>query len=520
MISLARGFIAKKDGRNAMLSLNEALRSNPRNVEATRLMAELTEAAGLPASLIWRGRVVELNPGSTDDRLALARAAIGAHDLISATNALAGVSETGKSTVGFHNLAGGLAAMMGRQEEAQAHFLEASRLQPTNPAPQLNLAVMRLHSTNDMVLNEARTALGRLRSHPSVRCQAIRELVGDAARFNRTNDALALSKELIQQTNCLFTDHLLRLDVLRASKAPEFKPALQALQLEAATNALKTTGLASWEIAKLGPAEGLAWLQSLPAASRTNQAVALLTADCFSLLKDWRNLQASVQRQNWGDLEFVRHAYLARAMRGQDLTSSAKTEWEQAFKMASAREQTLVMLLRLAGQWNWRSEGEDLLWSIVNQYPNERWAVQALTQALYLGGRTRPLMGLFSQQAKTHPSDLAIKNNLATAALLLEAKEFNPHELAREVFTKAPTNASFASTYAYSLLVQKKPADALRLMEQFSSKDLENPAIAGYYGVILQASGNREKARQYLDLALKSLLLPEERKLFEKARGT
>jgi hypothetical protein len=49
---------------------------------------------------------------------------------------------------------------------------------------------------------------------------------------------------------------------------------------------------------------------------------------------------------------------------------------------------------------------------------------------------------------------------------------------------------------------------------------LENPAIAGYYGVILQASGNREKARQYLDLALKSLLLPEERKLFEKARGT
>jgi hypothetical protein len=57
-------------------------------------------------------------------------------------------------------------------------------------------------------------------------------------------------------------------------------------------------------------------------------------------------------------------------------------------------------------------------------------------------------------------------------------------------------------------------------MEQFSSKDLENPAIAGYYGVILQASGNREKARQYLDLALKSLLLPEERKLFEKARGT
>jgi Flp pilus assembly protein TadD len=519
MVSLARSFIAKGDGKNALLSLGQALRSNPRNVEACRLMAELTEAAGSPAVLLWRSRVVELNPGSTDDRLALARAAIGAHDLISATNALAGVSEAGKSTYGFHNAAGALATMLGRQEEAEAHFLEASRLQPTNPVPQVNLAVLRLHGTNEIVLNEARTSLGHLRSQPSVRCQAIRDLVWDAVRFNQTNDALALSKELIQQTNCLFTDHLLRLDILRTAKTNQFRPALQALQREAATNTAKATGLGRWEIAKLGPADCLAWLQSLPASSQTNQAVAVLAADCLTQLKDWRNLQASVKNQNWGDLEFMRHACLARAMREQNLTSSAKTEWEQAFKIASARKQSLVMLLRLAGEWNWRSEGEDLLWAIVNQYPGERWAVQALTQALWLGGRTRSLMSLCDQQAKAHPSDLGFKNNLALAALLLDAKELHPHELAREVYDKASTNAAFASTYAFSLHLQKKDAEALKVIEQLDPKLLEQASIAGYYGVILKATGNAAKAKTYLDLAIKAQLLPEERKLFEKAKA-
>jgi hypothetical protein len=49
--------------------------------------------------------------------------------------------------------------------------------------------------------------------------------------------------------------------------------------------------------------------------------------------------------------------------------------------------------------------------------------------------------------------------------------------------------------------------------------DLENPLIAGYYGMILQANGNRTKAKRYLDLSGKSVHLPEEQKLFEMARA-
>ena len=138
------------------------------------------------------------------------------------------------------------------------------------------------------------------------------------------------------------------------------------------------------------------------------------------------------------------------------------------------------MLLRLAAQWNWASEAEELLWTIVNHDPKDKGAFQTLAQALYAGGRTRPLMTLFAQELKRSPSDLGIKNNLAMTALLLEAKELKPDELASEVYQKAPTNSSYASTYAFSLYLQDKRAEALKILEQLSPQELEKPSIAGY----------------------------------------
>ena len=126
---------------------------------------------------------------------------------------------------------------------------------------------------------------------------------------------------------------------------------------------------------------------------------------------------------------------------------------------------------------------------------------------------------LYSQELKRTPSDLAVKNNLAMTALLLEANELKPHDLARELYQHDPTNASYASTYAFSLHLQKKDAEALKVMQQLKPQELDNPAVAGYYGLILQATGNREKARIYLQWASKAQVLPEEKRLFDRARA-
>ena len=111
-----------------------------------------------------------------------------------------------------------------------------------------------------------------------------------------------------------------------------------------------------------------------------------------------------------------------------------------------------------------------------------------------------------------------MKNNLAMTALLLDAQELKPYDLAREVYQKSPTNASYVSTYAFSLYLQGKNAEALKVMQTLKPQQLQNPSIAGYYGLILKATGDRARARTYLDWAAKAQLLPEEKKLFDQAK--
>jgi predicted Zn-dependent protease len=522
LITQARTFLAKSDQRKALLTLQRALKYNPKDVEACRLMANLAEMARSPSALIWRSKVVDLKPHSTDDRLALAQTALMLRDYASATNALEGVDPQDKKKAAYHNVAGTVASTANRFPEAEAHFLEASRLEPQNAVPQMNLAVVRLQGTNAPALADARTTLRTLSGNTTnsdLRCQALRELVVDAVRHYQTNAALALSKNLLEETNSSFRDRILRLDVLRGTHDPEFKSALPAFQREAAGEPGKIYELAVWQMGKTSPTETLDWLHTLPLSTQTNQPVSLLMAECYTTLKDWPGLHAFLQPQSWGELEFIRHAFETRALRGQDLTGAAKGEWELALKTANGQKQPLAMLLRLTAQWGWMTEAEELLWTIVNRYPDEKWATQALSQALFVGGRTRPLMQLYSQEMKRSPSDLGIKNNVAMTALLLEAPELKPHQLAREVYDKAPTNTAFVSTYAFSLYIQEKNAEALKVLEQMRPQQLEDPTISGYYGLILKATGNAAKAKKYLDLTAKARLLPEERKLFDRANA-
>ena len=517
LLKQARGYIARSNTKTALVCLRRALGYNPKDVEACRLMAELSEKASSPGAILWRSRVVELIPKSTPDRISLAQSAMMFGDYLSATNALEGVSKSGKNTAAYHNAAGSAALGARHFSEAEAHFSEACQMEPTNLAPRMNLAIVRLQSTNTYALAQARAALGALRSNPVLRCQALRESTLDAMRHQQGEDALAFAIELIRETNHVFSDELLRLDVLRANRENEFEPALAAVQSDAAKESRKIYELVMWQSATAGPAEALKWLQTLRVETQTNRPAALLAAECRTALRDWRGLQVSLQRQNWAELEFIRHAYQSLSLHGQDLVSSSTIEWQMALKATGNRKESLLMLFRLATVWNWGGQKEDLLWTLIRNHPTEKWATAELSKIFLVEGRTRSLMALYNQQMTVNPSDLSARNNLAMTALLLGAWELRPHDLAREVYRKASANPAYASTYAFSLHIQKKDDSALKVLEKLTPQQLEDPAIAGYYGVVLRATGKGERARKYLGLAANARLLPEERKLIEEA---
>ncbi|MHC1765380.1 MAG: hypothetical protein AB9869_13940 [Verrucomicrobiia bacterium] len=518
MTALAREFIAKGNLRNSILSLKQVLRANPTDIEATRLMAELAESTGSPEAFLWRSRVVQYLPDSTEDRLALARVALGVRDLISASNALEGITVEGRNSAGFHNLAGTIAIAGGQITSAESHFAEAARMSPTNPVPRLNLAVIGLVKTNEQAVAEARATLQALSTEPMVSCQALRELLNHSLRTRQTNDALEFASRLVKQTNSTYADRLLQLDVLRGSGDPQLDSHLAEVKASALKERAGVYAMGTWLMTRKGPADALRWLDSLPAETRTNQPAAMLAADCHMALTNWPGLQADLEQQDWGELEVLRRAFLARAMREQDRASSAKTEWEMALRAAKGRKPQLTMLLNVASRWQWINETEQLLRTFWTEFPSERWAPAALAQLLYSVGRTEALLQLFTQTSKANPGDLPAKNNLAMLGLLLDAQQLKPHDLAREVYESSPTNATYVSTYAFSLYRQDKVAEALQLIEKLQPQELERPSIAAYYGVLLRASGNAEKARKYLELAAKATLLPEERRLVEAAQ--
>ena len=519
-IAMAKAYYAKADYRSTVLSLQQVLKANPRNIEACRMMAGLTEASRSPESLVWRQRVLELNPNSFDDRMFLAQAALIFQDYALATNTLAGVADADKSSAAYHTIAGTAALEGGHPDEAEAHFSEAIRLDPSNPIPQVNLAVVRLHRTNDLDMAEARIALQRVimnSTNSFLQSQARRELILDAVRFGKMDTATTLSKELAEQTNAVFSDKLLRLDVLLKNKSPELGPTLVSYQREAATDPAKLFDLANWQMGKLSPGEALGWLQSLPVSTRTNQPAALLAATYQLQLGDWHGLQTSLQPQNWGELEFIRHAFVARSLREQNLAAASIAEWGVALNAAGNQKGSVISLFRLAADWNWNSEAEQMLWTVVNRYPEEKWAPAILSQALLAWHRTRSLMELFNIQFKRAPDDLETENNLAITAMLLGAQELKPYDLAQDVYRKSPKNPSYASTYAFSLYLQGKNAEALKVMQQLAPKDLENPAATGYYGLILKANGNKAEAKACLNRAKPQLI--EEKALFDQAKA-
>ena len=274
-------------------------------------MAQTLEGLDPRAAFAWRSRVVELNPKSNEDRFALTKAAMRVGDYGAATNALDRIDAAGKNTTEYHTIAGGLAMAAGQPAQAESHFLEACRLSPGEPSPQLNLARIRLLSTNAQSLAEARASLKQISANPTnsnLRCQALRGLVVDGLRQKQYKDALAISKKLLQETNATFYDRTLHLDVLQQSRSPELRTTLAAFQREAADSPAAIGIMAQWQMTNSTPAEVLQWLQSLPEKSRTNAPANITIAECLTSMKQWPQLHAFLANQNWSDTGFGFHA--------------------------------------------------------------------------------------------------------------------------------------------------------------------------------------------------------------------
>ncbi len=517
-LGMAQRLLDRHDAQNGLVALRQALDSDPDDVRACRLMADIAEANGSPSALAWRHRVVQLAPGSTPDRLALARLALARGALDLAKQALQAVEESGRQSADFHRTAAAWATASHDSAGARAHFEEVLRLEPNDTRSRVNLMSLRLLDPDPAVSSVARAALMTLRDDSKVRDEALRQLTLDALRRSDTNEALSLSSELSRITNGIFADCTMRLDALSMSgRTGEIGRALTDLRDRLVQDPVRSYEVARWTLTHQGPVMALDWIRKLPPSARTNQPVPVIETDCMAALGSWQEVVDVLETQDWGGDEFVRYLQRSRALRALGQQTRAKAEWTKAIGATGGRLESLSALFRNAAEWQWPSETVEVLWAIVNKYPGELWARQALYSRLLADGQTRGLLNLFSVVHRVNPDDADARNNLALLALLLGARENRPNELAEDLYRSDPTNAAYASTYALSLHLQDRSDEAVKVLDRLRPGALEDPQVAAYYGIVLRGAGKEERAKSYLERGREAGLLPEERRLVEQA---
>ncbi len=528
-------------------------------------MAELAERSGSPRAVYWRQRLAELEPENVSNRVALVRAAVRFGNVGLARETVERLHGAGlEGSALYHEAGAELAFYAGSLQSAQEHLAKAAALDGTNRAHAINLQIVRLHSTDSAVVRQAREELEAMQSDAVFGTAVLRALAGEAAARGDLQRARRYSLRLLVRPDASFEDRLAHLEILEAierdqnvaertqgqtalSDAKEsgqslevghppptrgvahgpaqgigqpraFDQFLARLELEAVQTG-RTAELLTW-LADHGQGKaGIALAAALPGAVRSSLPVRRAEIGCYGAAHDWEALAAWLSASKWGPDECLRHAFLALAFRKQHKEEAAQMEWERAVR--AGMPTGIPLLVQLAGEWRWEKEVEALLWATALEASGwqSRWALGVLGRAYELQGDTRSLLRVFTLEWERDPGNLTVKNNVAAASLLLGTNLPCAHRLAREVYEGDPGRAAFACTHAYSLHLLGRTKEGLALLSGLPESARRNPSTAAYYGLMLRACGERGEAEEYVGLARRGRLLPEERDLLGAGAG-
>jgi predicted Zn-dependent protease len=511
----AQIFFSKGDYRNAWLSARQALQANSNNVQACLIMAKVSDAAHSPAALDWCQQLVRLSPAITNKLLLASMGLRYQGPPYPLTSQMLGdLSASAAGLPDFHIVSAEMDLSLHRMAEAETQFEAACQLEPTNRLFQLNLAVIRLGSTNAADADDARAKLKQFSSDTMLALPALRSLIADRLLKRDASGALDYSTQLLANAQATLTDRLQNLGILKLLQSPALAAQLSALQRDTATNAAMAAQTASWMEANGFLSETAGWLKTLPASVQTQTPVRLTFVDCYLNTTNWQGLRALTASGDWGEMDFLRLAFLSHSWSELGEPLVADGQWRSAVSEAGERLSALTALLELANRWQLTGAREDLLWRILRRFPDARWAQDSLERFYFDAGNTAGLYQLYAKQLPRSPRNGALKNNLAATALLLKTNLTQACQWAAEAYAEAPTNADVVCTYAYALHSQGRNQEGLAAFQKLEPSQLKKPSLALYYGVLLSATGKAGEAAPYLQLArTQGQLLPEEKQL-------
>ena len=526
----AHRLMAEKRYGDAGMTAMRVVYMDPQNIEATQMVVKLLESAGENTALVWRQRLLELQPEVLENRVALAELALKMNDSKAANAALIGAGEAAAQRADFQHLSGRVAAARKDALAAEMHYQRAVELEPQNEIYQLDLAIHRLQSSDITARVAAQKDVEKLAVNPAMRRQALQALFQEASRQRDLSRAVSFAAAIAELPGATFQDRLPHLATLRRLHHPDFEPTLQKAQTEAMKNPDDLRMLLDWMNGAGMADRTLAWNQTLPAEIMSTLPVPIAVAHAHLLSRNWAELKVMVDDappapvKNWGRSEFLRHAFLSRVAREQGDPEKSAEDWKNAVRATHYRSDDLRALAQTAAEWRWMDEATSVLWTAVDEAEQPEWALDQLQRYYRASGSTRQLLRVASKVLERKPNDPTARNNVAALSLLIDFNAGDALKVGAELYKAYPSNRDFITTYAFALHHQGQTNQGLDLCRSLDATSLAQPAYAAYFGVLLAAAGQREEARKYLTIARTApplpnpdALLPEEAALVEQA---
>jgi hypothetical protein len=309
------------------------------------------------------------------------------------------------------------------------------------------------------------------------------------------------------------------MDLLRRLEKPEMADAFLAAQRAALARPEDAAALMEWLRLADRVGDALAFSGTLTAELRESVPVRMALAECAVTAKDWPALRAVVESGKWGEAEYLRLAYFSRALAEQQEKDNADVQWSAATAASLRQRDGAQRLVYLASRWGWTEAMRETLWAAAGGH-NPDWSLQMLNRLYQSESDTSGLLRVARRMVEVKPESDNARNNVAMLSLLLGHDAATSLETARLLHEKAPQNASYASTYALGLHLAGRSPDGLAILRKLSPSDLNKPEIAGYYALLLSATGGQAEAAPHYELAKRAQLLPEEQKLiFPQGKG-
>lgn len=486
------------------------LDANPNHPHALRQMAHFSSLFLDKSEVFWWKRWHERFPDDSEIRLGYAEVLIRNGFFNDAKTVLdTTLPSTGQESK-YHNLLTGYYLGIGDLQQAERFTRRSLDASPDSADLKLNLLNILLRKGNPDQMEEINRLMADIAAIPERLPDVWRVMLSYALSQSDHESAIALAQNLAQRDNATWREVAAYLKLIIYHR-PESAPS----ELFVHTNPpLSLFEEVARSLIQAGQADLLLeWCSVLDTKSPLQGELSyrILIAEATASVSKWDELEALIANADWGVLNYYRHALLSRMHHHRGNATQSGKHWQDAVSQIQSSLQAARNLIQATDNWPaFESRQIALLEDMLQQSVHTEWAYQRLHSHYYARKATERLHQLSLRAHRVLPSNDNIRNNLIMYALLSGKDPASQLERAEALHEAYPGRPIPTTTYAFTLYMNQRYAEAWELMQKLDPRYFEIAEVAYYASLIATRAGGSEVADQLQDAALDATLLPEE----------